>query len=84
MHGGQALGTGNPDAGAVSAGRQAEEAEARRAGAAILWERQTLSQSHPVGARWAEEGPAGWQCLGSVLFVVEMLCGDHCCTIRVL
>lgn len=47
-------------------------------------ERQILSQSHAVGVRWADEGPAEWQCLRSILFVVHALCGDHCCIICVL
>lgn len=47
-------------------------------------ERQILSQSHAAGVRWAEEGPAEWQCLRSILFVVHALCGDHCCIICVL
>ena len=59
----------------MRASGKAEEAEARRAGAAILRERQTPSQSHPAGARWAGEGPAVRQCLGSGVFVGGARCG---------
>lgn len=38
----------------------------------------------PAGVRWAEEGLAGWPCLGSVVPIVSTLCGDGCRVIRVL
>lgn len=59
----------------LRASGKAEEAEARGWSCCPVGETDAES-APPWGGRWAEEGPAGRQGLGSVVRVVNVLCGD--------
>lgn len=49
-----------------------------------MGEADTESVTSGVEVRWAEKGPAEWQCPESLVFIASMLCGDGCCIIYVL